>query len=113
MTININEKVEDVSGSKVTWLRTKTISIDNPTNGPVTIILGLEEATRWPDGSISSISKGNIKKIIGPPQLQEQFMIVNPNDGSDIGLTSYGTQIQNLYVLFYSLLVKLLNDKER
>lgn len=102
----MNYKEQSVSGTIQKWRRVNHISCKNE-YGQVPSIEGNEvEMTIYPDGTVQDKVVTTLKANLDNPATV--FDLLNPNDDSVIGTTTY----QNIYILLYSLMRKLQIERD-
>lgn len=100
-----NYKQTTISGSS--YQRARLISITNEYNSNNSITF-VEEVINFIGDQHVHTDVSQIKEILTPDNALTQFNLLNPQDDSIIGIATY----QDLYVLLYSLYMKLAADRD-
>ena len=101
-----NYQETNVSGTSYT--RANQIVVSNPLNG-VKAISFMEEQVVNLEGEQIFRQKGGIQEPFTAENIQEEFPLLNPEDGTPLGIT---TTYQQVYVTLYSLYMHLATKRD-
>lgn len=101
-----NESRETVTKEIVTFDRAYRVTINYPNKGTPSIKFE-EEKIRRVDGQDSSMGRlGSLEEVLTEENIDEEYDLISPVDGSKIGTAKYGDVQALLYSLYFYLATK-------
>lgn len=100
-----NYKETTIAGSEYQRARLISITNEHNTNNSITFV---EEKIKFFGDEHFHTDVSSIVETLTAENATQQFNLLNPVDGTTIGTATY----QDLYVLLYSLYIKLANDRD-